>query len=601
MNRFLFIVFFIVAAPCIAQQQDEQLAAQYFSNNEIEKAVDLYEKLYNKGSKSSILYENLLTCYFKLQRYDEAEKIVKKQQKRTDQSLFYTVDLGYVYEKANQPDKAKKVYDELINKMTASYDKAVELGNAFKRRGKAEYAIQTYVKARKLNGNNLQLFSVDLAQLYAEKKQTALMLEEYLNAILNNPALLDEVQGYLQLYLDDEKDYDLLKQTLLKNLKTNPANELYSDMLIWLYVQRKDFENALFQTRALDKRYKEEGKRIVQLADLMLINQSYDAATKAYNEVVLMGPEKPYYLNAKFGILRSRNQKIFYSGNYTQADLNALETAYFQFLKEFGIQPFTASSIRELAHLQAYYLYKYDSAIINFNTLIDMPRLDNRFKAECKLDLGDIYVLKGDVWDAMLLYGQVDKDFLEDPLGQEAKFRNAKLSYYIGEFGWAKAQLDVLKTATTQLIANNAMELSLQIQDNTIDSNEEPLRWFSRADLYYFQNRLSDALITLDSIQTIYPKHELADDVLFKRGEIALKKKGFAQAMNYFEQVVKEYGSGILGDNALFLLGDIAQSKLNNIEQAQKYYEQFIEAYPSSFYLVEVRKRYRALRGDITN
>ena len=601
MYKYLVYLFLLCAVPAIAQQQDEQLAAQYMSNNEFDKAAELYERLFSKGNKSTYIYENLLSCYFKLSKFDEAEKTVKKQQRRFGENAYYQVDLGYVHEKAGQPEKAKKVYEGILQKMGPAYDQAIELANAYQKRGQKEYAIQVYLKARKLNGNNPGLFCVELAQLYAEKHETGLMLDEYLMAIAQNPEMMDDVQGYLQLYLDDYKDFDLLKQTLIKKLKDFPASELHSEMLVWLYVQRKEFDQALVQTKAMDKRNKEQGRRIIQLADLALANQRYDAATRAYTEVANMGNDKPFYLNAKLGILRARSQKVFYSGQYTQVDLVAVEASYQQFLGEFGRYAFTASSIRELAQLQAYYLFQYDSAVANYEELINMPRLDNRFKAECKLDLGDIYVLKGEVWDAMLLYGQVDKDFLEDPLGQEAKFRNAKLSYYLGEFEWARAQLDVLKTATTQLIANNAIELSLQIQDNTVDSNEEPMRWFARADLFYFQNRLSDALLVLDSINQLYPKHELTDDVLFKRGEIAMKQKNYVQASTYFDQVVKEHGSDILGDNALFLLGDIAESKINDKEKAKGYYEQFIETYPGSFFLTEVRKRYRSLRGDSLN
>lgn len=601
MYKYLVYLFLLCAVPAIAQQQDEQLAAQYMSNNEFDKAAEVYDRLFSKGNKSTYIYENLLSCYFKLNKFDEAEKVVKKQQRRFGESAYYQVDLGFVHEKAGQPDKAKKVYESILQKMGPAYDQTIEVANAFQKRGHKEYAIQVYQKARKLNGNNPNLFCIELAQLYAEKHETGLMLDEYLNAIAQNPEMMEDVQGYLQLYLDDDKDFDLLKQTLIKKLKDFPASELHSEMLVWLYVQRKEFDQALIQTKAMDRRNKEQGRRIIQLADLALANQRYDAATRAYTEVTNMGSDKPFYLNAKLGILRARSQKVFYSGQFTQLDLVAVEASYNQFLGEFGRYAFTASSIRELAQLQAYYLFKYDSAVANYEELINMPRLDNRFKAECKLDLGDIYVLKGEVWEAMLLYGQVDKDFLEDPLGQEAKFRNAKLSYYLGEFEWARAQLDVLKTATTQLIANNAIELSLQIQDNTVDSNEEPMRWFARADLFYFQNRLSDALVVLDSINQLYPKHELTDDVLFKRGEIALKQKNYVQASTYFDQVVKEHGSDILGDNALFLLGDIAESKLNDKEKAKLYYEQFIEKYSGSFFLTEVRKRYRSLRGDVTN
>ncbi|MBP9688288.1 MAG: tetratricopeptide repeat protein [Bacteroidia bacterium] len=599
MYKYFIILFLCLSVGAIAQQQDEQLAAQYMGNNEFDKAAEVYERLFNKGNKSTYLYENLLTCYFKLNNFDEAEKLVKKQQRKEPQSAYYAVDLGYIQEKSNQVDKAKKTYDNIVNKLNASYDNTLQTANAFKKRNKIDYALTTYLKSRKLNGNNPNLYCIELAQLYADKKETGLMLQEYLSEINQNPQIISDVQGYLQLYLDNDADFELLKQTLFKKSKDFPSNELYTEMLVWLFVQRKDFDNALIQTRAIDKRNRMQGQRILQLADLALANQKYDAADKAYQEVLLMGSDNPNYIKAKLGVLRARNQKIFYSGNYTTLDLTILETEYNNFLKEFGRYPFTAQSIRELANLQAYYLFKYQDAIGNYNELINMPRLDNRFRAECKLDLGDIYVLKGEEWEAMLLYGQVDKEFLEDPLGQEAKFRNAKLSYYLGEFDWARAQLDVLKTATTQLIANNAIELSLQIQDNTIDSNDEPMRWFARADLYFFQNRLSDATRVLDSIEKIYPKHDLTDDVMYKRAEIALKQKDYNQAITYFDIVFKEHGSDILGDNALYYIADIYESKLNNKEEARKKYELFIEKYPASFFLNEVRKRFRSLRGDV--
>src|SRR5690606_31941179 len=218
----------------------------------------------------------------------------------------------------------------------------------------------------------------------------------------------------------------------------------------------------------------------------------------------------------------------------------------------------------DLARLEAYHLNDYNKAIPLFNELISMQRLDDAFKASCKLELGDIYLMKGEQWDAMLLYGQVDKDFKEEPLGQEAKYRNAKLSYYIGEFEWARAQLDVLKTATTQLIANNALELSLLIQDNTLDSIEEPLQLFAKADLYYFQNQNDAALQLLDSINALYPRHDLDDDILYKRAQIFLKKRDYTKVTNYLEQLVKEHGSGILGDNALWLLAYTTEVNLDD-------------------------------------
>jgi tetratricopeptide (TPR) repeat protein len=327
MIKRIFFLLIICTQVVFAQGTDDQLAAQYMSNNEFDKAAEVYERLYSKNNKSTYLYENLLTCYFKLKRFEDAERIVKKQQRKFEGNPYYQVDLGYVYEQSNQPEKAQKIYEGIIQKLQPYNETVTETAGAFRKRNKTDEAISVYLKARKLNRNDL-IYSLELAQLYADKRETALMMEEYLNTLRQNPEAMEDVQGFLQLYLDRDSDYDLLKSTLLKKLKDYPSSEMFSEMLIWLYVQRKDFESALVQTRAMDKRYKENGRRIVQLADLAVANQKYDVATKAYQEVVLMGQDKPYYLNARLGILKARNQKIFYSGNYTLADLAQLEQEY---------------------------------------------------------------------------------------------------------------------------------------------------------------------------------------------------------------------------------------------------------------------------------
>ncbi len=601
MRKALFlIVFGLFSSLLFAQQKEEQLAAQYFSNNEFDKAADLYEKLLNKSTQAGYYYENLLSCYFKLSRFDDAEKMVKKQQRRNNENAYYAVDLGYVFKKAGNTEKAKKHWDELLNKLKPSEAYTTETANAFQKRGEPDWAIATYQRSRKLNGNSLTLFAIPLAQLYAEKHETKLMCDEYLNALQNNPSLLEDIEGYLQLYIENDAEYTIVKSSLLKKSKDYPGNEVYNEMLIWLFVQRKDFDNAFVQAKALDKRFKEEGRRLIDLGYMASANEKFDAAAAIFGYIATAyGKDKPYYLNARSGMLEAKNKKIFFTGVYTEPDLKTLETDYLNFIQEFGRNYFTAAAMRELARLKAYHLKDYAGSIDLFKELTEMPRLDNTFKAECKLELGDIYVLKGEEWEGMLLYGQVDKDFLEDPLGQEAKFRNARLSYYLGEFEWARAQLDVLKTATTQLIANNALELSLLIQDNTLDSIEDPLKLFSRADLYYFQNLNEAALLLLDSINLLYPRHALDDDILYKRAQIFLKKRDYVKACSYLEQLIKEHGTDILGDNSLYSLAYNTEVYIGDKEKAKKLYEQFIDTYPGSFFLNEVRKRYRALRGDV--
>jgi pentatricopeptide repeat protein len=601
LKKFLLICLFVLPIFVIAQDKDEQIAAQYFSNNEFAKAADAYEHLFSKNTHSTYLYENLLNCYFKLNKFDDAEKLVKKQIRRNDANPYYLVDLGYIYKKAGNVDKSKKQFDEILNKLKPRGEQIIETANAFQKRGELDYAINTYAKGRKINNNNLQLFCIELAGLYAEKKDTKQMVEEYLNALQNNPQYEDAVQGYLQSSLENNADFELLKIALLKKNKEYPGNESFIQMLTWMYVQRKDFDNAFIQIRSLDKRFKEEGRRLIELGNLAILNEKFDAAASIFTYVSTLGKEKAYYINSRMGVLEAKNKKIFFAGNYTENDLKILEKDYNDFLTEFGHNYFSAPAQHDLARLEAYYLNDLQNCVLLFKELINMPRLDEHYKAECKLELGDIYLLKGEEWEAMLLYGQVDKDFMEDPLGQEAKFRNARLYYYLGEFEWARSQLDVLKTATTQLIANNAIELSLLIQDNTPDSNDEPLLMFARADLNLYQNKTEIALQILDSINLLYPRHPLNDEILYKRAEVFLKKREYVKSCGYLEQLLKEHGTDILGDNALFLLATITEKNLGDKPKAMKYYEEFIEKYPGSFFLTDVRKRYRALRGDVLN
>ncbi|OYU97724.1 MAG: hypothetical protein CFE21_05395 [Bacteroidetes bacterium B1(2017)] len=581
----------------LAQQADEELAAQFFSNKEYAKAADMYEKLLNKNARSMYFYDNLLSCYIAQTDFQKAQKLVSKQSRKFEENSFYQVDQGYVLNLQKKNKEANEVFDKLLQKMPANDNSIYELSKAFEKRNEKQYAVDALVKGRKILKSEL-IFAGELGSLYSEMHIVPNMVEEYLNVLVQDERLTDEVQGYLQNSLQNAAEYAVLKQALLKKMKEYPERNTFPEMLIWYHVQNNEYESALIYAKSLDRKNKENGRRLIELGLLAQSNEKWDASIAIFKQVQSLGKDKPFYAYSKNEEIGSRSKKIL-SGNYTNQELVTLDAEYELLLNEFGKTPSMASTMRNQANLRAFYLNSYDSAITEYEQIIKMPRVDRNLQAECKLELADFYVMKGEVWEAMLLYGQVDKDFLQEPLGQEAKFRNARLSYYLGEFDWAKAQLDVLKTATTQLIANNALELSLLIQDNTVDSNTEPLKMFATADLNYVQNNTKTALQQLDSISLLFPKHSLSDDILYKKAQIYYRKKDYQTAALYFQKVVDEYGSDILGDNALYQLAKLNQNQLNNPEAAKKLYEKFIDTYSGSFFLTDCRKQFRLLRGDI--
>lgn len=348
----------------------------------------------------------------------------------------------------------------------------------------------------------------------------------------------------------------------------------------------------------MDKRFAEDGQRLYQLGVYCRNNKKYESAIKSFRSVIDKGTNFPYYNQSRTQLLSTQKEKIT-SGTYTQTDLENLEKDYQQFFTDFGEQSNTAEAMREYASLLALYLNKSEQAISILNKIISNRYGISSFLAQCKLDLGDYYLYNAEIWEAAMLYGQVDKAYKDDPLGQMAKFKNAKLSYYAGEFEWSKAQLDILKASTSQLIANDALNLSLQISDNeNVDTNFQALGLYAKADLLVYQHKYTEALQKLDSINMLFPENELADDILWMKANIELNKQNFETAISFYKIIVEKHKEGIWADDALFNIAEIYERKLQNNELAMKAYQQIIDEFSGSMYMVEARKRYRVLRGS---
>jgi tetratricopeptide (TPR) repeat protein len=582
----------------------EELAAHYYLNGEYDKAADQYEKLFDKNP-NKYYYNYLLNCYIQLKDFKKSEKLVNKQVKRYNNEPGYLVDLGFVYDKAGDADKAKKYWDNLIkNTKTTDQNYYVDLANAFINRDQVPYALNSLKQGREsLRG--FYGFNMELADIYKAQGNTADMFREYLDYLKDNPDKRNDVQTEMLDILADDATGDKgkqLKGLLLGEITKQPDKIVYPEVLIWLHMQLKEFDAAIVQAKALDKRFREDGFRLMELGDVCATNDNYDAAARAFQYVVDKGSTGPNYVQARLNMLDVQYKKITNTYNYTPADLTQLEANYKLALTELGKSNGTLDLMLNMAHLQAFFLNKTDTAAALLEEAIKIPTFRDKTTADCKLELGDIRLLQGDVWEASLLYSQVEKAYKNDPIGQEAKFRNSRLYYYKGDFQWAKAQLDVLKAATAKFISNDAMDLSLFISSNIgSDSLTTPLEMFSRADLLYFQNRFDDSQKVLDSITNVFPDNDLADDILYRKANIAYRTGNFAKAADFYNEVVTKYPEELLGDDSLYKLASIYQFNLMDNTKAMEMYEKLMTDFLGSVYVVEARKRFRALRGDKVN
>lgn len=593
---------FLLTLNCFAQKNaDEQLAAQYYNNKEYDKAVIYYEKLFDK-TKLPNHYIRLLNCLIELEEFKNAEKLVKREIKKNSYQLEYYTDLGNLYKLSGQESKGKNVYEDALKLLTSDNGQIMGLANGFLKYKEYEYAIATYQKGRKLLKGTYP-FNFEVAQVYNQMGKTELMLEEYLDLLAYNGSYIQSVQNALQTALNSDDDggkKSLLKTLLIKRIQKDAGNKIFPEMLIWVYIQEKNFSGAFIQAKAMDRRYKETGKRINALAALSSENKDYETAIKCYEYLITKGDESYYYITSKMELVNVYNDKIIGSGTYTQEDLLNLEKTYNSTINELGITASTSSMLRGLAHLQAFYLHNTDSAIVLLNEILIIPRLKPHAAAKTKLELADVYLFTNEIWDASLLYSQVEKDFKYDVLGEEAKFKNARISFYTGDFGWAKTQLNVLKASTSKLIANDAMQLSMLITDNlSEDTLEAPLLMYAMADLLAFQNKNEEAMLMLDTLKQEHPFHKLSDDILYKRYQINYKQQKFEAAAENLQEIITSYSTDILADDALFNLAILNENQFNNKEKAAELYKKIMFDYQNSIYVVDSRKRYRELRKEL--
>jgi predicted Zn-dependent protease len=407
------------------------------------------------------------------------------------------------------------------------------------------------------------------------------------------------IKNLLQTSRDETKLLNEMETQLYSKVQKNSTNDDYIDLLTWIYIQNKDFEGALVQMKALDKRKNENGSRVLNIARMAQTEGDYSSAIAGFEYVVGKGKENSLYFIARTELLNCRKEKISKNINYTQEDLLGLKADYLTFINDNDRNFRTAQSMKELADLEGFYLHDLSSAIDLCNEIIRMPGVAQQLKNKTKLSLGDFYLIGGDIWESTLLYSQVDKDEKDSPLGEEARFRNAKLAYYKGDFEWAQTQLEALKSSTSELISNDAINLSVFIIDNLgLDTIPTPMQMYAHAELLEYQNRDSDAVVTLDSITRLYPGHALSDDIEYTKAEVFVKHKEFDKAIPLLEDILKNYKTDLKGDDATFLLAEINQEHLHNKEKAMEYYKSIITDYSNSLLVIEARKRYRVLRGD---
>ncbi|GAB3944318.1 tetratricopeptide repeat protein [Spirosoma harenae] len=575
------------------------LAEEYYKAGEFDKAANEYAKLL----KTEVTWERLSRYVTSLQKSNKSEDAIKylKKQQRSDEAnrSFYEILTGQLATQQGDTVQAKTQYAAALQSGKSSIPKLEKIASAFNEAGESRWAIKALETAREVS-KEPTAYSEDLMALYRATGQSEKAIDEIITTG-KQPDKKETVLAALQGFINT-KDEPLVEKALYTRIQQEPNELAYNELLIWYFVQKQKFSRALLQEKATDKRLKLNGSRVYDLGTLAMNNKEYKTAAEAFEYIATTYPQGQLYPFARRLVINAREEQVKNTYPIDKLEIRKLIGDYQRMLQEIGTNVKTLEALRSTANLYGNYLDSKDTALTVLDLAIDLGKSDRNFVDRCKLDKGDIYLLKGEPWESTLLYSQVEKSQKEELLGYEAKLKNAKLQYYKGSFAVAKDLLDVLKLATSREIANDAEQLSLLIVDNTgMDSTEDAMRWYAEVDLMLFQNKTDEAIAALNKMQAKYGDHTIADEVLWLRANTYMKQGKYPEALEDLKMIVAKYPNDILGDDAMFTQGKIYEERLKDKQAAMDAYQKVLTQYPGSIYGAEARKRFRLLRGDTVN
>ncbi|MCF0200033.1 MAG: tetratricopeptide repeat protein [Bacteroidales bacterium] len=575
---------------------DEQMASRFFQEQDYEKARDLYDKLY-RDYRQINHFNQYVECLIRLGDFNLAERKLKSFNKDFPNQLKGTTDLIYVYGLNGKKDKAQRLLNDIIKDLPSNDNIILSICNLLRSRGLNEEALAVFEKGAKISPDKNQ-FYMERAFIYQQMVNYQEAFKYYFLELEADPDQYRNIKNRLQtmLFYDVNKSIaNELRVALMKKTQETPNNIQFAELLVWLALQEEDYAMALDQCKSIDRREDNQESQIINLSNICLDNKQFDVAHKGFEYVNKKGKGNPFYGAALVGLINTEYQKYQAENLSDRKAYEALSRRISEAYEEVSSKE-VPGLIGIQAEITAYQLNQPEEAERQLLQGIENTT-DKTAKASLKLKLADIYLHEDEIWEATLLYSQVDKSMKEEPIGHEARFKNAQLRYFIGEFAWAESQLKVLKAATSKLIANDAMTLSLVIKDNLeTDTTGMELCRLARADYRIYQHRDAEALVLLDSI--IASGNETSiPHALFRKAELIEKTKHFAEAKDLYLQIVNQFPYSYMADAALMQVALIEQNHLNDKTLAAEHYEKLIDQYPTSIYTAQAKKNYRKLQS----
>ncbi len=579
----------------VSFSQNENLAKNYFDRGDFEKALPIYKALFENNQNRNDYFLSYIATLQQLENFEESQKLLQDRLTLTRNHPLFLIEMGRNYLIQNQNDEADTYFQQAIQTIDENPRITYTVANSFEKYSLLDLAVSAYEKGASLD-ENLN-FDSQLARIYGEQGDLEKMFDSYLRIIERNPSFLISAQRNFSRYVTDDPQNDandLLRKALLRRSQNNP-DLFYNQLLSWLFVQQKQYDRAFVQEKAIFNRTFESLNEMMELALIALDDEAFEISNEILSYIIENSTSERDRLQA-FQYKMKIEVKTAKKETFSE-----VEKKYENLISVFGEDTKTFEIQLDYNHFLAFQNNKKQVAIENLKKL-SRENLSRYQEARVLMELADILVFDEKFNEALIYYSQIQNKVKNDPIAQEARFKVARTSYFKGDFEWAQTQLDILKKSTSQLIANDAMELSLLISDNSLeDTLQTALKKYARADLLDLQGKHQEAITILDDILQNHKAEAIEDEALLKQAQIFEKTEQYDKAIANYLKIIEFHNEDILTDNAYFYLAELYNKTLQQPEKAKEFYEQIIFNHQDSIYFVEARKQYRSIRGDAIN
>ena len=594
--RFTIVVIFILFS-ITGHAQSAELANAYFRKGEYEKAILLYQPLFESNPIRQDYFKSLLTCYQQVESFTDAQALIEEQIQRFPEQVYLFVELGYNYQLQGDINLAEQYYEQSLDIVKQKPNYGFMIGRSFRQNHLLDQALRSYQIAKEINPKlNTEISE---AQIYGEKGDLEKMFDLYLDLVDKNENYFSTVQRYVASFITDDK-YDpnnaLFKKLLLKRAQKNPK-DAWNMLLSWLFMQQQEYKKALTQEKSLFNRMPGSLERIREIGYISFENEDYETSKNAFE--FMLSKEKEVIIDDQ-DVLFAEIYLLKIENNSTQKGENRarIEAKFEELISDYGYGEKTLQLHLAFADFLTFDHDKPEKAIQHLESISE--RAETPFeKGFIEMKTADILVFTDQFNQALIKYTKIQYDLKNSELAQEARFKVARTSYFKGDFQWAQNQLKVLKSSTSQLIANDALELSLKIGNNmNKDSLNEGLEIYARAELLGFQQKYQRAIDTLSYVLTQFKGQQIEDDALFSQAVYYQNIENYKAAEVNLLSLLDFHPESLLIDDSIFMLGELYRDHLNEPAKAQSMFERIIFEFPSSIYLVDARISFRQLRGD---